>query len=97
MEEKFLWLTQLDKMENPMLNLVDAMKSIVSNMGVAIDGDIRPHVQGICRQHLRAVAHPLLMAVGQHDAEAGELHQQILRGLAVGPVPVACHLVDFLA
>ena len=35
MEEKFLWLTQLDKMENPMLNLVDAMKSIVSNMGVA--------------------------------------------------------------
>lgn len=35
MEEKFLWLSQLDKMENPMRNLISVMKNAVSNMGAA--------------------------------------------------------------
>ncbi len=35
MEEKFLWLSQLDKMENPMCNLISLMKSTVGNMGAA--------------------------------------------------------------
>ncbi len=35
MQQKFLWLSQLDKMENPMRNLIDVMKNTVSNMGAA--------------------------------------------------------------
>lgn len=36
MEEKFLWLSQLDKMENPMRNLIDVMKNAVSMMVVTV-------------------------------------------------------------
>lgn len=32
MEQKFLWLSQLDKMENPMHNLIGVMRNAVSEM-----------------------------------------------------------------
>lgn len=35
MQQKFEWLSQLDRMENPMRNLIDVMKNAVSNMAHA--------------------------------------------------------------
>jgi len=32
MEQKFEWLSQLSRMENPMLNLIDVMKNAVSGI-----------------------------------------------------------------
>lgn len=32
MAQKFEWLSQLDRMENPMMNLIDVMKNAVSGI-----------------------------------------------------------------